>query len=72
MTLHLLCGRWWKILCPPYGTICNVQKGCITRAVHGPMMALTYTQWYTRLPVVKLMQVTEGLPAMFTIAEVLT
>ena len=34
MTLHIHRGRWWPIVCPPYGVFLNCQKGCITGAVH--------------------------------------
>ena len=29
MTLQLLRGRWWKIVCPPYGAFCHFHKGII-------------------------------------------
>ena len=54
MTLYLLCGRWWLIVCPPSGAFCNVQKVCIPGAVRSLLPTLTYSQWFTRLPVVHL------------------
>ena len=27
MTLHVLRGGWWQIVCPPSGAFCNIQKG---------------------------------------------
>ena len=27
MTLHILCGKWWPILCPPSGALLHWQKG---------------------------------------------
>ena len=73
MTLHLLHRRWWPILCPPSGMLCNVQKCCIPRAVHTLLPALTYPQWYTRLHMVRLVtQGPRGLPDAIPRVEVLT
>ena len=48
MTLHLLYGRWWKIVFLPYGALLNWHKGSITGAVCGILSELTYPRWYTR------------------------
>ena len=39
-------GRWWPIVCPRYGALCNVQKCFIHGSVHILMPALTNTQGY--------------------------
>ena len=63
MTLHLHCGRWWPILCPPSGALRNGRKGSTIRSVCSMMPALSYTHWYTRLPMVHLVtQFTRGSP----------
>ena len=72
MTLNLLFGRWWLIVCPPSGALCDGHKGCISRAVRCLMTELTYIWLFARLPVAHLIQVTRGLNDMETIAEVLT
>ena len=38
MTLHIHCGRWWPIVCPPSGSFLNFQKGCIPGAVRSLLM----------------------------------
>ena len=73
MTLHLLYGGWWTLLCPPSGALCNVQKGCAPGTVRTLLTALTYPQWYTRLHVVHLVtQGNRGLPDTLPRAEELT
>ena len=47
MTLHILLGMWWKIVCPPSGALHNVQKVCIPGAVCTLLSTLTYPKWYT-------------------------
>ena len=54
MTLHLLRGRWWRIVFPPSGMLRNDQKGCLPESVCGLLAALTYLKWYTRLHMVGL------------------
>ena len=62
MTLKLHCGRWWPILCPTSGAFVTAIRDCIIGAVRSLLPALTYPQWYTRLPVVHLVtQITRGL-----------
>ena len=73
MALRLLYGRWWPVVCLPYGALRNVQKGCIPGAVRTLLPGLTYPQRYTRLNVVSLVtQYPRGLPDNFPRAEVLT
>ena len=63
MALHFLRGRWWPIVCPTYGALHSVQKGCIYRAALSLLPALTYPPWYTRLHMVHLVtQGPKGLP----------
>ena len=57
MTLHLHHGSWRPIICPPYGALCNGQTGCITGSVCILLPELTYPQCFTRLPLVRLIQV---------------
>ena len=62
MTLKLHCGRWRPIVCPLSGVFVTAIKECINREVLSLLPALTYPQWYTRLPVVHLVtQITRGL-----------
>ena len=73
MTIQLLRGRWWPIVCPPSGAVLNFQKGCITGAVCTLLTELIYPQRCIRLHVVHLVtQGTSGLPATIPSAEVLT
>ena len=66
MTLNILFGRWWTIVCPPSRELHNVQKGCINGAVHTLLPALTNPQGFTRLHVVSLVtQDPSGLPVLF-------
>ena len=52
MTLHILRGRWWSIVCPTSGVIIYVQKGYIPVYVRILLPALTnpqgspYYTWY--------------------------
>ena len=39
MTLQLLSGRWWKILCNTSGMLLNYQKGCIYVAESGMILS---------------------------------
>ena len=73
MTLHLLYGRWWPIVCPPFGVPRNIHEGCINGSICTLLLALTYPQWYTRLHVVHLVtQGNRGLPDTLPRAEELT
>ena len=54
MTLHLLRGRWWSIVCPHSGVLLNCQKGCIHGAVRTMLPELIHPQWCIRLHVVHL------------------
>ena len=56
MTLQLLCGMLWPRLCPHIVTLLNFQKGFISGTVRSLLQALTYYQWYTGLPMVKLVR----------------
>ena len=53
--LHLLCGRWWPLVCPTSGAIRKFHKGCITVSVRILLPALTNPQgspdytWYNWL-----------------------
>ena len=63
MALHLLCGRWWSIVCPHFGALPSIQKGWISRAVCSLLPELTHPLWYTRLHVLHLVtQVPKVLP----------
>ena len=62
MIIHIHGGRWLPIVCLPYGYLRDFHKGCIHGLVHVLLPTLTYPQWYTRLPMVHLMQVPKGLP----------
>ena len=70
--LHLHWGRRWPIVCTPSGAFLNRQKEFIPRELHSMLPALTYTQFYTRLPMEHLIQVPEGLPDTVTRTEVST
>ena len=73
MTLHLLYGRWWPIVCPPSSAFLNYQKRFINGALHTLLLALTYPKWRIRLYVVQLVtQGPSGLPATIPSADVLT
>ena len=73
MSLHLLHGRWWPIVCPPSSALRGVQKGCISIAELTLLPTLTYPQWYTRLYMVRLVaQVSRVLPDNVAIAELIT
>ena len=56
MTLYLLFGRCWPIVCTPSEAFCNRHKLCIPGSVCILLTALTYPRWYTRLPLVHLLQ----------------
>ena len=52
---------------------CHYHKECISGAVHIPLLALTYLQWWTRLPLVHFLQGrSKGSPDYVTKAKVLT
>ena len=73
MTLRLLCGKCWTLVCPPSVALRNVQNGCIPGAVHGLLLAITYPQSYTKLRLVHLVsQDPRGLPDTVPRTEVLT
>ena len=72
MTLHLLRGRWWTIVCPPSGAFLNCRKGYIPISLCTLLPALTYPWWYTGLPVVCIVtQGPRGLPDTVPSTEVL-
>ena len=48
MTLHLLCGRWCQIVCPPSGTFLNFQIVCISVA-EPVLLPATKQQTYTKV-----------------------
>ena len=54
MSIHLLCVMWWLIVCPTSGVFLNFQKVFIVGAVPSLLPDLTYSQWYTRLTMVRL------------------
>ena len=56
----------------PSGAFCNAHKRFIPGAVYILILALTYSQWFSKLPLVHLMQVTRALPDMDTISNLLT
>ena len=63
MMVNIMYSCWWYF---PY------HKGCISIAVRTLLYALTYPRWFTRFPVVHLVnQVPRGLPDLYTRAEVL-
>ena len=56
MTLHLLCGRLWPIICPTSGMFVTYRRDCIFREVLSLMPKLTYPRWYTSFPLVHLLR----------------
>ena len=48
MTLDLLCGRCWTLVCPPSEALLNCQKGCISVAEQ-VLLPATKTQTYTKV-----------------------
>ena len=54
MTLHLLYGRWWPIVCTPSNKFFNCQNDCIPGAVCTLLPASTYPQWCIQLHVIRL------------------
>ena len=54
MDLHLLCGSWCPIVCPPSGALCNIQKVGIPRSVRMLLSDLTNHQRSIRLHVIHL------------------
>ena len=73
MTLHLLRGRWWTIVCPPYIVLRSSHRGCIPIAVCSLLPALIYPHRYTRLHTVRLVrQGPRGLPDNVPRADILT
>ena len=63
MTLHLLHGRWWIIVCTPFCSIVNTRKGL---CIYQYLVYLSLNLYYGVLigpPVVRLSnQVLTGLP----------
>ena len=51
---------------------CHHQKGCISREVRSLLPALTYPQWYTRLPLVRLLLVSSVVSQMTVCSSVRT
>ena len=50
MNLHLHCGRWWPVVCPPSYVLLNCQKGCIPRVVRSLLPSETILDGTPDLP----------------------